>query len=45
LSAEHVLTALNETVPLSRTMEEQITQLRTWAEGRARPASQVASLD
>jgi len=34
-----VLQALAETVPLARTMDEQISQLRNWAEGRARNAS------
>ena len=28
-----------ETVPLAKTMDEQISRLRTWAEGRARNAS------
>lgn len=31
--------ALRNTVPLSRTMDEQITRLRNWAESRARNAS------
>jgi hypothetical protein len=39
VSTEHVLTALGETVPLARTMDEQINRLRSWAEGRARNAS------
>ncbi|HWN97501.1 MAG TPA: AAA family ATPase [Methylomirabilota bacterium] len=39
LSTEHVLAALKETVPLAKTMDEQINRLRTWAEGRARNAS------
>jgi ATP-dependent 26S proteasome regulatory subunit len=39
LNTGHVLTALSETVPLARTMDEQIHALRRWAEGRARPAS------
>ncbi|MFZ9856323.1 MAG: AAA family ATPase, partial [Limisphaerales bacterium] len=39
LGTRHVLSALNQTVPLARTMEEQITRLRAWAEGRARNAS------
>jgi SpoVK/Ycf46/Vps4 family AAA+-type ATPase len=39
LATRHVLSALNQTVPLARTMEEQITRLRAWAEGRARNAS------
>ena len=39
LRTEHVLTALGQTVPLARTMDEQINRLRSWAEGRARNAS------
>jgi hypothetical protein len=39
LKHEHVLTALGETVPLARTMDEQIDRLRAWADGRARNAS------
>ena len=35
----HVARALQETVPLSRTMADQIDALRAWARGRARPAS------
>lgn len=32
---------LAETVPLSKTMNEEMNRLRTWAAGRARPASVV----
>ena len=39
LRTEHVLFALSETVPLARTMDEQIHALRRWAKGRARDAS------
>jgi SpoVK/Ycf46/Vps4 family AAA+-type ATPase len=39
LNTEHVLTALGQTVPLAKTMDEQINRLRSWAEGRARNAS------
>ncbi|MFC1705894.1 AAA family ATPase [Planctomycetota bacterium] len=39
LATEHVAKALKETVPLSRTMENEFSQLRGWAEGRARFAS------
>jgi ATP-dependent 26S proteasome regulatory subunit len=39
LSTEHVLEALRQTVPLSKTMDEQINRLRNWTEGRARNAS------
>jgi SpoVK/Ycf46/Vps4 family AAA+-type ATPase len=30
---------LMETVPLSKTMSEELNRLRTWAQGRARPSS------
>lgn len=33
--------ALAETVPLSKTMNEELSRLRGWANGRARPASGV----
>lgn len=36
---EHILKAVRETVPLSRTMESELDRLRGWAEGRARLAS------
>ena len=39
ITTEHVLTALAQTVPLAKTMDEQISRLRSWAEGRARNAS------
>ncbi len=39
LTTEHVLEALGQTVPLAKTMDEQINRLRSWAEGRARNAS------
>jgi hypothetical protein len=39
LKTDHVMTALRQTVPLAKTMAEQIGQLRHWAEGRARNAS------
>jgi SpoVK/Ycf46/Vps4 family AAA+-type ATPase len=39
LTMEHVQTALSQTVPLAKTMDEQINRLRSWAEGRARNAS------
>jgi SpoVK/Ycf46/Vps4 family AAA+-type ATPase len=39
LATAHVLSALGETVPLARTMDEQINRLRSWADGRARNAS------
>ena len=39
LTAEHVLEALCQAVPLARTMDEHIDRLRKWAVGRARHAS------
>ncbi len=34
---------LAETVPLSKTMSEELNRLRTWAQGRARPVVGAAS--
>jgi SpoVK/Ycf46/Vps4 family AAA+-type ATPase len=42
---EDVSAALKETVPLSRTMREDIAMVRRWAKGRARPASQFGLAD
>lgn len=39
INTPHVLNALAQTVPLAKTMDEQIARLRRWAEGRARHAS------
>lgn len=39
LSTEQILNAVTQTVPLAKTMDEQISTLREWAEGRARNAS------
>lgn len=39
LTTEQILSALTQTVPLAKTMDEQISTLREWAEGRARNAS------
>ncbi len=39
LTSEDVLETLHQTVPLSKTMDEQLNRLRSWAEGRARNAS------
>jgi len=39
LTTESILAALMQTVPLAKTMDEQINRLRSWAEGRARNAS------
>jgi hypothetical protein len=39
IRTEHVLNSVTQTVPLAKTMDEQIHRLRHWAEGRARHAS------
>jgi hypothetical protein len=39
ITTESIRTTLSQTVPLAKTMDEQIGRLRTWAEGRARNAS------
>ena len=39
LNSFHLMNALAQTVPLAKTMAEQITLLRNWAGGRARNAS------
>ncbi len=39
VTTEDILLSLSETVPLSETLEEKITELRRWAKTRARPAS------
>jgi SpoVK/Ycf46/Vps4 family AAA+-type ATPase len=39
LNTAHLLAALQQTVPLAQTMDEQINRLRSWADGRARNAS------
>ena len=41
LTTARVLHSLSQTVPLARTMDEQIGKLRQWAEGRARYASRA----
>ncbi len=39
LETRDILKALNDTVPLSRTMREKIEELRMWARDRARPVT------
>jgi hypothetical protein len=39
LTTEALVKSLRATVPLSKTMSEDIAELRRWAEGRARPAT------
>lgn len=41
LNSEIIKASLAETVPLSKTMHEELSRLRNWAAGRARPASGV----
>ena len=41
----HILNAIENTVPLSKTMEKQITDLRKWAVSRAKNASTEPSTD
>ncbi|HRZ56929.1 MAG TPA: ATPase, partial [Candidatus Paceibacterota bacterium] len=38
LETGHILAALEQSVPLARTMSEQMDRLRQWAVGRARNA-------
>ncbi len=45
LTTEHVLGSLRQTVPLAKTMDEQINRLRSWADGRARNASTARLVD
>ncbi len=45
LTTDHILGAIRETVPLARTMDEQISRLRAWAGGRARNASTARPLN
>jgi hypothetical protein len=39
ITTESILTTLSQTVPLAKTMDEQINRLRNWADSRARNAS------
>jgi SpoVK/Ycf46/Vps4 family AAA+-type ATPase len=39
LATDRVLESLRQTVPLSRTMKEDVDELRKWAASRARPAT------
>jgi len=45
VTTEDILTALKQTVALSVTMREDISMVRHWAKGRARPASSHALED
>jgi len=44
LTMQHVLSAIAQTVPLAKTMSEQISQLRAWSDGRARSANASRSV-
>ena len=43
LDTEIIKAAIKETVPLSKTMSEELNRLHTWAVGRSRPASGAAT--
>ncbi len=43
LDTSIIRASLAETVPLSKTMNEELSRLRNWAAGRARPASGTAT--
>ncbi len=45
LTTEQIVVELRQTVPLSKTMSEQINRLRGWADGRARNASVPREID
>ena len=45
LKASHIMDAISETVPLSTTMKEQISALRSWATTRAKNASSEAVVE
>lgn len=45
LQAVHIAQAIDKTVPLSKTMEEQITNLREWAQTRAKNASEESPIE
>jgi hypothetical protein len=40
LTTDYLKQAIRATVPLSKTMDEELARLRSWAAGRARPASE-----
>ena len=45
VTTAHIEKALTETVPLSRTMKEKISDLRVWCRTRARPASSAYEVE
>jgi len=44
LSTKHLIDAIKSTVPLSKTMQEQISALRNWAASRAKNASSLPTI-
>jgi AAA+ superfamily predicted ATPase len=44
LSTKHLIDAIHSTVPLSKTMQEQISTLRNWAVTRAKNASSLPTI-
>ena len=44
LTTEIVAGSISETVPLAKTMHEELSRLRNWAQGRTRPASGQATV-
>ncbi len=45
INDEYLLQGVEETVPLSRTMQEEIASMRDWAKSRARLASRAVELE
>lgn len=43
LDEEILMCSILETVPLSKTMSEELQRMRTWVQGRARPASGIVT--
>ncbi len=39
VTTEHILRTISQTVPLAKTMDEQVRRLREWSKGRASPAA------
>ncbi|HTU25745.1 MAG TPA: hypothetical protein VMF30_10125, partial [Pirellulales bacterium] len=45
LDTATIAASIAATVPLSKTMSEELTRLRSWAQGRARPASELGTVE
>jgi vesicle-fusing ATPase len=43
MTMDHLVTAIGQIVPLSKTMEDQIKAIKAWAYDRALPASSSAA--